>query len=328
MGADSRRGRGSAAWALARAQHGVVARRQLAALGFGEKAIRHRIATGRLHPVWPGVYAVGRPELTRKGRWMAAALACGEAAFLTHRSAGALYGICEELPGRTEIGVLRGHLVGPRDLRVRRRRSLPARDVGTEDRIPVTSPTRTLIDLATELPDKLLIRAVNEADKLDVIGFAALRGGLGARAGVPGVKRLTALLDRDTFVLTVDELERRFLPLAREVGLGLPLTAETINGYEVDFFWPDLRLVVETDGLRYHRTPAAQARDARRDQAHTAAGYTRLRFTHHQVRHEPAYVRQILRMTVSRLAGLAPGDAPAPPDHPLPSPDWGVRTPG
>ncbi len=88
---------------------------------------------------------------------------------------------------------------------------------------------------------------------------------------MPGAKRLAALLDRDTFVLTQEELERLFLPLAREVGLPLPLTGEIVNGYEVDFYWPELRLVVETDGLRYHRTPAAQAKDARRDQAHTAA---------------------------------------------------------
>ena len=97
-------------------------------------------------------------------------------------------------------------------------------------------------------------------------------------AGVPGAKRLCALLDRDTFVLTEEELERLFLPLAREVGLSLPKTKEIVNGFEVDFYWPELKFVIETDGLRYHRTPSAQARDARRDQAHTAAGFTRLRF--------------------------------------------------
>jgi len=88
---------------------------------------------------------------------------------------------------------------------------------------------------------------------------------------------------------------------AREVGLPLPITGEIVNGFEVDFFWPELKLVIETDGLRYHRTPSAQARDLERDQAHTAAGYARLRFSHRQVKFEPGYVKRILRATASRL---------------------------
>jgi hypothetical protein len=257
--------------------------------------------TGRLRPVRTAVYAIGQAELTPRGRWMAAVLACGKSAFLTHRSAGALYGICEERLGRIEVGVRVRHPVGPDALRVRRHPSLPSQDVGTLDRIPITSPVRTLVDLSTELPTKLLARAVNEADVLDVIDVETLRSQLDASAGVPGATRLAALLDKDTFVLTREELERLFLPIAREVGLPLPITGEFVNGFEVDFYWPDLKLVVETDGLRYHRTPSAQAKDARRDQAHTAAGYARLRFTHWQVKYERAYVKRILGETASRL---------------------------
>ncbi|HWC08266.1 MAG TPA: DUF559 domain-containing protein, partial [Solirubrobacterales bacterium] len=227
---------------------------------------------------------------------------CGDGAFLTHLSAGALYGICEERPGRTEVGVPRPHGRSPEDIRLRRRPSLPSRDVGALHRIPVTSPVRTMIDLATEQGPKYLLRSINEADKLEVIRADDLRGELEAYAGQPGVKPLRTLLDNDTFVLTQEELERLFLPLAREVGLSLPKTKEIVNDYEVDFFWPDLKLVVETDGLRYHRTPSAQAKDARRDQAHTAAGYARLRFSHHQVKYERGYVRQILAETAARLA--------------------------
>jgi len=115
------------------------------------------------------------------------------------------------------------------------------------------------------------------------------------------VKPLRALLDRRTFRLTDSELERRFLPLVDAVRLARPLTRQRVNGFRVDFFWPDLRLVVETDGLRYHRTPAQQARDRLRDQAHLAAGFTPLRFTHAQVRFEPAHVRETLAAVVSRL---------------------------
>jgi len=279
----------------------VVARRQLLALGFTDDAIKHRLATGRLNRVRHGVYSVGRSELSRNGRWMTAVLACGPGGFLTHRSAGALYGICEERYGVIEVGVPRPHGRSP-DLRLRRRPSLSSREVGALDRIPVTSPAQTMVDLSSELPTKLVLRAVNEADKLDVIDAETLRSELDAYVGVPGAKRLAALLDRATFVLTQEELERLFLPLAREVRLPLPITGEILNGYEVDFFWPELRLVVETDGLRYHRTPSAQARDLERDQAHTAAGFTRLRFSHWQVKHEPAYVKRILGSTVARLA--------------------------
>ncbi len=233
---------------------------------------------------------------------MAAVLACGEGAYLSHRSAGGLYGICEERNGVVEVCVRRTGKIAHGGIRVRRRPSLPSRDTGALRRIPITSPVRTVIDLATELPNKLLARTVNEADKLDVIDVETLRAELDCRAGEPGVKRLVALLDRDTFVLTEEELERLFLPLARNVGLPLPETEQIVNGYEVDFFWPQLKLVVETDGLRYHRTPAAQAKDARRDQAHTAAGYARLRFTHWQVKYERGRVQRILGEVASRLA--------------------------
>jgi len=161
-----------------------------------------------------------------------------------------------------------------------------------------------MLDLATELGPKSLERAVNEADKLDLVDPETLRRELDGRAGRAGVKPLRALLDRDTFLLTDEELERLFLSLVREMGLPLPRTREMVNGFEVDFFWPELKLVVETDGLRYHRTPSAQARDALRDQIHTAAGYTRLRFSHHQVRYEPAHVKRILGETVVRLSRI------------------------
>lgn len=145
-------------------------------------------------------------------------------------------------------------------------------------------------------------RMINEADKYNVAHPPGLRKALGARAGEPGAATLRSILDRRTFRLTKEELERRFLPLARKAGLPVPLTGQWVNEFEVDFYWPDLRLVVETDGLRYHRTPAEQARDRLRDQAHTAAGLIPLRFTHEQVRYEPEHVLAILAQTASRLA--------------------------
>jgi very-short-patch-repair endonuclease len=110
--------------------------------------------------------------------------------------------------------------------------------------------------------------------------------------------------DRRTFRLTRSELERRFKRIAAEAGLPVPQTRVWLNGFEVDFFWPP-RLVVETDSLTYHRTPAQQARDRLRDQAHAAAGLTTLRFTHEQVRYEAPHVIATLRSVWGRLAQTA-----------------------
>ena len=132
-----------------------------------------------------------------------------------------------------------------------------------------------------------------------------LRKGLDAHAGEPGVGRLREILDRRTFRYTRTELERVFIPLAREAGLPLPRTSVYVTGHEVDFHFDDLGLVVETDGLTYHRTPAQQAKDRERDQDHAAAGLTQLRFSHAQIKYEPERVVRILRATASWLGAPA-----------------------
>ena len=166
----------------------------------------------------------------------------------------------------------------------------------------MTTPVQTLIDLTLRLDRAGIERMINEADKYNLAHPPGIRRALDERIGEPGVARLRQILDRRTFRLTKEELERRFLPLAAKAGLPVPLTGQWVNEFEVDFYWPDLGLVVETDGLRYHRTPAEQARDRLRDQAHTAAGLTQLRFTHEQVRYEPEHVAGILAQTASRFA--------------------------
>jgi very-short-patch-repair endonuclease len=303
MGAETHQSlNGAGAWRLVRRQHGVIGRDQLARLGFSEKAIRHRIEIGRLHPLRRGVYAVGRPEVSDKGRWMAAVLACGEGAALSHSSAAALWRIGHEQRDLVEISLPSSSRRRRPGLRIHRRPSLTKRDLTREHGIPVTIPIQTLIDMTPRLDRRGVERMINEADKYDLLHPPQLRRALDGRQGEPGVARLRQILDRRTFRLTKEELERRFLPLAREAGLLVPLTGQFVNGFEVDFYWPDLGLVVETDGLRYHRTPAEQARDRLRDQAHTAAGFTQLRFTHEQVRYEPEQVLAVLRATTAAIA--------------------------
>jgi very-short-patch-repair endonuclease len=234
---------------------------------------------------------------------MAAVLACGGGAVLSHSSAAALWRIGSEQSGLVEISLPSSSRRRRPGIRIHRRSSLNlGRDLTTEHGIPVTTPIQTLIDVSLRLDRPGVERMINEADKYSLTNPPQLRKALDARTGEPGVAKLRHILDRRTFRLTKEELERRFLPLARKAGLPSPLTGQFVNGFEVDFYWPDLGLVVETDGLRYHRTPAEQARDRLRDQAHTAAGLTQLRFTHEQVRYEPEYVTRILAQTASRSA--------------------------
>lgn len=217
-------------WELVRRQHGVIARAQLLELGVATGSIAHRLRSGRLHRVQRGVYAVGRPDLSRSGQWMAAVLSCGPAAVLSHRAAAALHGIVESGPERAiEVTVPPATVRARPGLRVYRR-TIETTERAAVDGVPVTTAERVLLDLAPLLSRRRLEAAVNAADKHDLVDPEALRDSL-----------------------------------VRYAGLGQPRTSEWVNGFEVDFHWPELGLVVETDGLRYHRTPATQARDRLRD---------------------------------------------------------------
>lgn len=241
---------------------------------------------------------------------MAAVLYCGDGAVLSHGSAAALLGFGSEIPGQVEVSVRSPNSHHHRGLRVHRRPALRDDALGFWDGIPVTGPAQTIIDLAVRHDRITVERMVDEADRLDLITPPQLRAALQSHAGEPGVARLRTWLDRRTFRLTRSVLERLFLPITSRVGLPVPETKVWVNGFEVDFLWRDLRLVVETDSLRHHRTPAEQSRDHRRDQAHAAAGFTSLRFTHEQVRYEPEHVREVLGEVARRL-GV--GGAPASP---------------
>ena len=232
---------------------------------------------------------------------MAAVLACAPGAALSHGSAAALWEIGSEAGRRIDVSICRRCNHRPPGIRAHARPSLRTDDVTERYGIPVTTPVRTMIDRATELTPNRLERMVNEADKHDLIDPEALREALDDYAGERGVKLLCTLLDRLTFCLSDTELEVLFRPIAARAGLPTPLTKEIVNNFEVDFYWPDLGLVVETDGWRYHRTASAQTRDALRDQTHTASGLTTLRFSHHQVAYEPEHVHRILATTAASL---------------------------
>lgn len=256
------------------------------------------MARGRLHPLWRGVYAVGRPEVTQHGCWMAAVLSCGPTALLSHRSAASLWGLAKARRG-IDVIVPAGVYRRRPGIRVHRRQGLEAERGRQVAGIPVTGPVETLVDLAAVAPDWELERAINEADRLNLIDPEALRREAESLPRRPGIGRLRPLLGGQ--VLTNSGLERRFLAIVRRAGLPKPETQVQLNGYRVDFFWPRLGLIVETDGWAYHRTPGAQTTDRRRDQRHAVAGLTTLRFAEAQIRHEPDRVKRTLTAVAARL---------------------------
>jgi very-short-patch-repair endonuclease len=289
--------RHSTPWALARTQHGVIARWQLLGFEISSDGIKHRVSTGRLHPLLRGVYAVGRREVTREGWWMAGVLACGEGAALSHETAAALWGMRRHAT-KTHVSTPRACALHHPGL-VPHRRGALRDETTTHQAIPVTQPLFTLIDLATQIGERDLEAAINEADRLGLINVGTLAAELNAVTRRPGMARMRRVVG--SFSPTDSDLERRFLALVRKAGLPQPETQALVNGHRVDFYWPQYKLVVETDGYTWHRTPTQQIRDRERDQAHTRAGFTNLRFANAQVRFEEETVIDTL-LAVARRA--------------------------
>lgn len=224
------------------------------------------------------------------GQWMAAVLCAGPGAVLSHRSAAELWGILRLQPGPTVVSIPSRSPRRRAGIVIHRRSELGPEHVTSHQGIPLTTVVCTFVDIAPLLSRGEFERAIGEADKLGLTDPESLREGLAPFSGWRGIAVLRTTLDRHTVALTESELERAFLSLARRAGLPPPQTQQWVNGFRVDFFWPELGLVVETDGLTYHRTPAQQNKDLRRKQAHLAAGLTPLSFSHSQVYFEPRYV--------------------------------------
>ena len=277
---------------LAARQHGVVARRQLEALGLTQRQVETRIRLGRLHRIHSGVYAVGHPRVTWEGRLLAAVLTCGTGAVLSHRSAGAHWGVLVVTSGPIDVMVpLRHGRCRRAGLAIHRPRLAPTADeVAVERGIPVTTPARTLLDLACVLPPDRLRRAVERAEELRIFDLAAIEATLHEHPTSHGARRLRQAVAVADPALTRSELERRFLDLCREHAIPRPVVNAVVEGLEVDFFWPAARLVVETDGFEHHRTRAAFERDRERDALLARRGIRVLRFTDRQVTGEPATV--------------------------------------
>jgi hypothetical protein len=286
---------------LAGCQHGVVSRRQLLGLGVGKDGIAHRISVGRLHRVFAGVYAVGHRSLSREGAWMAAVLASGDGAVLSHRSAAALWGLLKEPPPSHEVTIPRS--TGPVSGLRRHHGALLSDETTVCEGIPVTCVARTLFDIAASAAPREFERAIREAEFLRLPQRPSLEelllrsprrhGARRVRTTLEGLSRLRGRGSRSP-------LEDRFLRFARSADLPMPETNVPLRlgagTYEADCLWRAQRLIVELDGHESHRTRSAFEGDRERDRHLQVAGWRVVRITWRQLNHPSSLKRDLHRL--------------------------------
>jgi very-short-patch-repair endonuclease len=270
-------------WELAGRQHGVISWEQLWALGYDRHAVYRLVAQGWLHRVHRGVYAVGHTRLSVKGQWMAAVLACGSGAALSHAHAAALHDLRTTPSGVIDVTApSRRHVTG---VHSHRARTLDPLDVTVVDAIPVTTVARTLLDQAERLSAQRLRTLLEATLRRDLFDLNQITATIARNPGRHGIAPLTAALGDlpDEAPRTQSRLEQAMLELVRAAGLPEPAVNVVVDGDVVDFFWPHHNVVVEVDGWGTHRSHAAFVGDRRRDARHTVAGRRAARFVYDDV---------------------------------------------
>src|SRR4051794_11942212 len=268
---------------IAAAQQGVVGRAQLLAAGVGRRAIDGRVTRGLLHPLHRGVFAVGHRRVSRNGWWMAATLAGGDGAVLSHRSAAGLWRM-RNTARRAEVTVARHR--GTRPGVQYHEAVLKSDEIAVVDGIPVTTPARTLLDLATVLTEQHLKAAFQEAEARRLTSPTSLDALLERYPGRRGTAALRRILEHHREIgrpIPTSLLERRFLALLDTHGLPRPSITRRSRKGEIDATWPDHRLIVECDGFATHGTRHAFEADRAKDRHLVVAGWRVIRLTWRQL---------------------------------------------
>jgi very-short-patch-repair endonuclease len=268
---------------------------QLYDVGASRTQVERRIRSHRLIPLYRGVYAVGHRRLTRSGWWLAAVRAMGPGAVLSHVHAAALWSLRPPPGGRVHV------TVGDKGRRQRKgivvhNAELPRDHVTVDDEVPVTTPARTLADLAGMVSRPQLARVIEAAEAHRLLDVPSL---LAVSAGRPGASRIRELTQQE-LPYTRSDLEAAFLDLCDRHAIPRPRTNTQVHGYEVDAHWPEHGLVVELDSRRHHGTRAAFERDKERDAELHAAGIETLRLTYRQVTARRRWVADKLRRSLAR----------------------------
>lgn len=288
---------------LAQRQHGVVSRRQLLAIGMGRRAIAGRLDRGQLHVVHRGVYVVGVRRISKRGRWMAAVLACGEGAVLSHRSAGRLWRLLPPGSERADVTCSKAEI--ERNGIVGHRSQLRDDEWLVRDGIPVTSPFRTIFDLAAVAEMRELERAFHEAEAREVTDRVSLPGLLERYPRHRGSRNLRALLGAQGPIgITRNEFEEAFVTLVDRFDLRRP----RMNGdlairgrfFEIDALWEQERVAVELDSREIPGTRRKFETDRQRDRILVAEGWRTMRVTWRQLQEEPKEIARDLRLALER----------------------------
>lgn len=271
---------------IAGRQYGVIAHSQLVTLGLSPRAVRHRVATGRLVRLHRGVFAVGHGAVSPNGNRLAAVMACGPQALLSHRSAAALWGL-RPYGGRPEVSVPSAAGRAVRGVAVHRCRSLTPEDATEVDAIPCTTVARTLLDIAAAGDEEGLIAAIKRSEELRIYDGAAVLAVLERARGKRGARLLGAVVANWSDDRTRSQFERELLAFLRRHALPQPkvnawITVEN-RTIQPDFMWPAQRVILETDGYATHGTRKAFGDDRRRDQLLTRNGWTTLRAAYRQL---------------------------------------------
>jgi hypothetical protein len=279
---------------IAARQGGVVARRQLLAMGLSKAEIDRRVACGQLHVVFRGVYAVGHPVLGIVGRRWAAVLACGEGAAISHGSAGSAWAIRRASDSEwVDVSVGRtGRIRRRPGIRLHCRRSLTAADLTTLDGLPITTPARTVLDLAASGVRGLKLEQLVDQAEQRHLDFSDLDDLLRRCAGHPGTAALREVLQRFApgTIDTKSRLEEMCVELCDAHEITRPSVNVVVAGRVRDLFWPHVPLVLEADSYRWHRGPSRLSDDRLRDAELTLARIPFVRFTYEQVAEQPEYV--------------------------------------
>ncbi len=284
------------AWArvakLAERQHGVFARWQLRSIGVNPRVLQGWCSAGRIFRVHRGVFAVGRAALSPEGRWLAAVLAAGPRAVLSHLSAAALWGMLAADPAVVHVSC-RARRSSRDGIRVHHAGDLTRGDVRVERAVPVTSPARTFLDIAAMVGERRLRGALRVAERERLFAGPGLLSSLPRRRGRPGVAAARRMLERYAGIAgrfrSGPEMDFWEL-LQTDRRRPLPEVNVHVGGYEADFLWRELKLIVEIDGDPWHRTAVDRAHDAERDRVHRALGYTVLRYSDEDVADRPAEI--------------------------------------
>jgi very-short-patch-repair endonuclease len=286
---------------LAGSQDGVVGFVQLRSLAISQSSVQRSVDAGRLHVVLPGVYAVGHPSISWRGRLRAAVLWGGEDAVLSHMTAATVRDLLSSASPTVHLTIPRGGRKSREWVRVHHTRRLDPAERSEVNGLPVTTVERTLIDLASVVRPERLERAVEQAVRMNCLDFGALKA-LRARnrrhRGMPALDTLIAAFDPRA-PQTNPGIERRFLRLVRKYNLPRPQVNAQVGPYVVDFLWEAQKLIVELDSLEHHRRPSIFESDRKRDIDLQRLGYTVLRITHRRLQAEPAVMAQELRYFLS-----------------------------